>query len=115
MLTTNTNGIKGLSSEGKSFFQYILNGETIGKINLCQHGKETGWIHNFEISTKFRRKGYGSKLLTHTIEYAKQQKMIELMLQTRVETMSFYTKFGFKVLAVKLYSTKTVKLMSLEL
>ncbi len=56
-----------------------------------------GWITDFAIDERYRRKGLGKKLLTKAVDYAKQLGYTELYLDTEKENVKaqrLYTKHG---------------------
>lgn len=77
-------------------------GNVIGTTGIYQNTiePESAWVGWFCIDPQKRGKGYGQKLLTYTIEKAKEHRYKYLKLYTDVnespEAQQLYKKFGFE-------------------
>ncbi len=54
-----------------------------------------GHVYKFEVDSKYRGQGYGTKLFKRYLEYAKSKDIECVTLTSYNNTMDFYKKFGF--------------------
>ncbi|MFX0097423.1 MAG: GNAT family N-acetyltransferase [Candidatus Hodarchaeota archaeon] len=69
------------------------------------HGGKSGFIHNFYVMSKYRRKGIGSKLLRRMIENAIKKDVIEIHVATEFANkpaIALYKSHGFTNEALQL-------------
>ena len=79
-------------------FTTVEGSELLGFLDFTINKKQF-WIYGVVTKPKFRRKGIASKLLFHTLNYAKEQGFKEIKLLVWPENkpaLKLYRKFGFK-------------------
>lgn len=97
---TKTMFIESLSSEIYKNFVIEEKNEVIGYIMLYRVLDE-GHITNFAINPLYRKKGYGTKLLSYVIDYFKQMGIVEFFLEVRESNkvaINLYRRFGFEII-----------------
>jgi len=58
----------------------------------------TGWLNNLVVGKRYRRQGIGGALLKAAIEWAREQGLRQLMLETQTKNypaICFYQRHGF--------------------
>ncbi|MFX0188224.1 MAG: GNAT family N-acetyltransferase [Candidatus Hodarchaeota archaeon] len=93
--------IKKLIRRHTIFFKIIKTGKIAGFVIILKDRKDRANIINLLINPKYQNKGYGSKLLKHTIEKIKKEdknvKKIALNVKTNNSlAIKLYEKFNFK-------------------
>ncbi|MEM2105084.1 MAG: GNAT family N-acetyltransferase [Candidatus Bathyarchaeia archaeon] len=81
--------------EPEGCFTLMCNSEKIGITTTICYGK-IGWIGNVVVDEKYRRKGAGSTLIEHAINYLKSKGAETIGLYSYKEKAHFYAKLGFK-------------------
>lgn len=84
-----------MSLEPEGCFILRHNEEKAGLTTTISFGK-AGWIGNVIISENCRRKGAGSTIVKHAINYLKSRGVETIGLYSYNETVDFYTRLGFK-------------------
>lgn len=84
-----------LELEPEGCFVLYDNAERIGIITSINFGK-IGWFGNLIIEEKNRKKGAGSLLVRHVVNYLKSKNVETVGLYSYIDTVSFYKKLGFK-------------------
>lgn len=69
--------------------------ELVSVISLFRKGNSLQF-RKFATKQEFQHKGYGSRLLEHVIQYAKQQNISRIWCNARISATDFYRKFGFR-------------------
>ncbi|MEM2546956.1 MAG: GNAT family N-acetyltransferase [Candidatus Bathyarchaeia archaeon] len=69
--------------------------DKIGVATALSFGR-VGWIGNVIIDEKYRRRGAGSTLLKHAIDYLKSRGVETVGLYSYKEKVNFYRRLGFK-------------------
>lgn len=72
--------------------------------NLTRGGKPYAIIENVITKTTHRKNGFGTKVMKHAIDYAKEKGCYKIMLQSgssNLNTQQFYSNLGFS------YTSKT--------
>ncbi|MCD6512958.1 MAG: GNAT family N-acetyltransferase [Thermoplasmata archaeon] len=80
------------------FFVYEMDGKIVGFINSVRTGKEELRILMLAVLPAYRRRGIGSKLLSHLMLSFPEVR--RFYLETRVENrdaINFYLKHGFRI------------------
>ena len=75
-------------------FGLFLDKELVSVVSLFQIEANIAQFRKFATKTNHQRKGYGSKLLLHLIELAKEHGFHTLRCNARVDKTDFYKKFG---------------------
>lgn len=81
--------------EPQGCFTLFSNSKRIGVATTISFAK-VGWFGNLIIQKNYRRKGAGSLLVEHSIDYLKSKKVETIGLYSYIDTISFYTKLGFR-------------------
>ena len=83
-------------------YSIYIGHEFVGEISVIKEKtrkKENIYnLFSFQIEPKFRKQGYGTKLLNHIINIAKDDNIKLIALGCSKKTIGFYNKFGFKVI-----------------
>jgi GNAT superfamily N-acetyltransferase len=82
-----------LESEG--CFTLFSNSERIGIATTVSFDK-VGWFGNLIINESHRRKGAGSLLVKHSVEYLKRKNVKTIGLYAYMDKIPFYQKLGFR-------------------
>ena len=61
-------------------------------------GKSLVHIEDLVIHEKYRKNGYGTKLIDHCLSYAKQHNCQKIALCSRTDATEFYAKKNFKII-----------------
>jgi ribosomal protein S18 acetylase RimI-like enzyme len=69
--------------------------EPIGVATCISYGK-TGWFGNLAIKEEHRKKGAGTTLVKHAIEYLRRRRVETVGLYAYSHLVGFYEKIGFK-------------------
>lgn len=80
-----------------------LHGEIVG-YGLMSYGAGECHVLNLCISGGHRRKGYGARLLTHFIAWARSHNVVSIFLEVRqsnTNACKLYESFGFKSIGVR--------------
>lgn len=99
--------IIGEPSRGQLFVLRIGNC-VVGMVSLLRtvstaEGGEVFWLEDMIVADEFRGRGFGSELLRHAIEFARQQRVSRITLLTDLENepaQRFYERHGFKASAM---------------
>lgn len=75
-------------------FGLFLDKELVSVVSLFQTDVGITQFRKFATKTNHQGKGYGSKLLVHLIEFAKEHGFHTLWCNARVDKTDFYKKFG---------------------
>jgi GNAT superfamily N-acetyltransferase len=84
-----------MSLEPEGCFVLLYDLERVGIATTVSFGK-VGWIGNVVVNDKYRRKGAGSTLLRHAINYLKSKMVDTVGLYSYKEAVNFYTRLGFR-------------------
>lgn len=80
--------------EPKGCFILLYNSERIGVVTTISFGK-IGWLGNLIVSEHHRKKGAGSLLASHAINYLKNNNVETVGLYAYSERVPFYERLGF--------------------
>jgi len=80
--------------EPKGCFVMFYNSERVGLATTISFGR-IGWFGNLVVSKNCRRKGAGSLLVQHSIEYLKRKGAETVGLYAYMEKIPFYKRLGF--------------------
>jgi len=75
-------------------FGLFANGELVSVVSLFRTDIGVSQFRKLATKANEQEKGYGSKLLSHLIEFAKKQSYQTLWCNARVDKTSFYERFG---------------------
>lgn len=92
-----------LQLEFSNFFAAIEDHEIIGYVCFWRVSDEVQ-ITNITVKEKFRRKGFGSKLMKYIIDISYAMKIKKMFLEVRASNypaLSLYEKFRFKKIGVR--------------
>ncbi|MEM3705756.1 MAG: GNAT family N-acetyltransferase [Candidatus Bathyarchaeia archaeon] len=81
--------------EPEGCFALLCDSEKIGIATTICYGK-IGWIGNVVVDEKYRRKGAGSTIVKHAIDYLKSKGAETIGLYAYKEKANFYARLGFK-------------------
>jgi predicted GNAT family acetyltransferase len=81
--------------EPQGCFVLFRNQERFGIATSISFGK-VGWFGNLIVKEDIRRKGAGSQLITHAIDYLKNKGVKTIGLYAYPHLVSFYERLGFK-------------------
>lgn len=84
-----------MESEPDGCFTILDNSEKVGIATNVSFGK-IAWFGNLIISEKYRKKGVGSLLVKHSIEYLRNKKVKSIGLYAYIDKIPFYKKLGFE-------------------
>lgn len=84
-----------MNLEPEGCFVLMHNSEKIGLTTTVSFGK-VGWIGNLIVNESSRRKGAGSMLIKHAVNYLKSKSVKTIGLYSYKEKVNFYTRLGFK-------------------
>ncbi len=82
--------------EPKGCFILFDDAEPVGISTCISYGK-VGWFGNLVVKENYRRKGAGTILLRHAIDYLKRKNVETVGLYAYTHLIDFYKKLGFKV------------------
>lgn len=92
-----------INSTNKVVYFSYKSGECIGQVRLRKNWNKYAFIEDIAVSQNFRGQGIGSELINKSIEWARQNNLYGLMLETQDNNLlacRFYIKCGFKIGAV---------------
>jgi streptothricin acetyltransferase len=91
----------------KVIFFGDVDGQPVGQIKMVPWWNKFTYVEELTIHTPFRGKGVGRALLTHAIEWAKQQNLPGVTLETQdnnVPACMLYERCGFVLSGFDLYA-----------
>jgi [ribosomal protein S18]-alanine N-acetyltransferase len=83
-----------------SFVMHGPDRALLGYINFYVIAQE-GHMLNLAIHPAWRKKGFATRLLTHSLDYLKQQNAMHFFLEVRegnLDAIGLYRKFGFEII-----------------
>ena len=80
--------------EPKGCFVLLYNSERVGIVTTISFGK-VGWLGNLIVTEQHRKKGAGSLLASHAVNYLKHNNVETVGLYAYTETVPFYERLGF--------------------
>ena len=89
--------------EGTKIFGLLITNLVIG-ICVFQIVLDEAQINYFVVNQKFRKKGYGSFLMSYVIKKCEELNLNKLLLevsQSNVSALSFYTNFDFYTVGIR--------------
>lgn len=81
--------------EPEGCFTIMYNSEKIGITTTVSYGK-VGWIGNVIVDEKYRRRGAGTTIIKHAINYLMGKGAKTIGLYSYKEKANFYSRLGFK-------------------
>jgi streptothricin acetyltransferase len=96
-----------IDNPAKVIFFADVDGKPVGQIKMVPWWNKFAYIEELVVDTGFRGKGVGSALLTHAIEWAKEQHFPGVTLETQdnnVPACMLYEKCGFVLSGFDLYA-----------
>lgn len=81
--------------EPEGCFTLLSNSERIGIATTVSFGK-IGWFGNLIVNKSHRRKGAGSLLVKHSIDYLKSRNVRTIGLYAYIDKIPFYRRLGFE-------------------
>ena len=91
----NVEDIKLESDSSSTHLALIKDQKVISVVSLVSEGNALQF-RKFATLETYQRKGYGSKLLKHLIDFAKTEGYRLVWCNARTSAASFYKRFGFK-------------------
>ena len=79
-----------------------LEGKIVGTGKICIENKlihnngRLGHLEDLVVDKEHRRKGYGTTMIKHLLERAKEVGCYKVILQSSNDNMNYYRSFGFK-------------------
>ncbi len=95
-----------INSKDKVILLAFLDQQCIGQIRIIKDFTRFGYIENIAVKKNFRKLGLGQRLLAEAEDWAKQNQLIGLSLETQDDNLGacrFYIKHGFKLGGVDVY------------
>ncbi|RKY04844.1 ribosomal-protein-alanine N-acetyltransferase [Candidatus Poribacteria bacterium] len=95
--------LRDLLSRHAHLFVAKIGDEVVGYVDIWIT-EEEGHITNLAVSPRHRRKGIGSMLLKHALDYARSKGVKKVWLEVRRSNLAaqrLYAKFGFKAIGVR--------------
>ncbi|ULO08545.1 GNAT family N-acetyltransferase [Paenibacillus sp. 19GGS1-52] len=95
--------ISCIDDENKAVYLYYFDNNCIGQIKLRAHWNGYAFIEDISVAKKMRGKSIGTALLNKAAEWAKQNKLMGLVLETQDVNLlacRFYAKNNFIIGAV---------------
>ena len=92
-----------IGSPDKAIFLCYEDGEAAGQIILRRDWNHYAFIADISVAAAFRGCGVGTRLMNRAVEWAKEQKLDGLALETQDNNLlacRFYAKFGMEIGAV---------------
>lgn len=92
-----------IDNENKAVYFYYVDNNCVGQIRLCTHWNGYALLEDIAVAKNWRSKGIGKILLKKAIDWAKENKLIGLMLETQdvnISACRFYAKNNFVIGAV---------------
>ncbi|HQE25183.1 MAG TPA: ribosomal protein S18-alanine N-acetyltransferase [Candidatus Atribacteria bacterium] len=92
-----------LSNRAATYWVAFFQNKVIGYLGLWMVWGE-GHITTFAIHPAYRGKGFGKKLFSYVLDYARNEGCREVLLEVRpsnVKAQNLYRKFGFQVIGVR--------------
>ena len=83
-----------LSPEGLFLAEY--KGQACGIVSTIQYGPRLGWMGLLMVHHEFRRRGIGSALMNHGIEFLKQRDVRRIKIDATDAGRSVFLKLGFE-------------------
>jgi len=87
-----------IDNPDKAVFLAYADGRFAGQITLRKSWNGYACIENIAVDTRFRRQGIGNELISRAKQWAQQQNLAGLMLETQnnnVDACRFYERCGF--------------------
>lgn len=92
-------GLADIYSQIRDFYILEEKNKKIGVVGLHIYWDDLGEIRSFVIESKYRGKGYGSKLISFAINEAKKIGIKSVFVLTKIP--DFFIKYGFKKIPKK--------------
>jgi len=95
--------VNEFQKEGTKIFGLLITNLVIG-ICVFQIVLDEAQINYFVVNQKFRKKGYGSFLMSYVIKKCEELSLKKLLLevsQSNVSAVSFYTNFDFYTVGIR--------------
>lgn len=92
-----------IEEEGKAVYFFYAENNCVGQIRIRSSWNGYAFIEDIAVAKDFRKKGVGTALLNKAIEWAKENNLCGLMLETQdinVSACRFYAKNNFVIGAV---------------
>ncbi len=88
--------------ETESVYVLTEGKNAVGLLKLtCEKNSKTACIHHVQIRKKYRHKGYGTLLVSHTLDSFLQKKNCDMVLHvtsTNTAAVHLYQKLGFRII-----------------
>ncbi len=91
-----------------------FNNEIVGIASMCTYkviSGRKGWIEDVVVSSHYRGKGIGRKLMEKLLEEGKKRNLTEILLFTedhRIPAIKLYEDLGFKLKESRIYTLKAL-------
>lgn len=98
-----------INDPASSLFLLYEEGKIVGMLTICSYVSPIGrklWIEDVVVDSAARGKGYGKRLVTYAIEYARTLSPCTLMLTsnpTRIAANELYQSSGFEQKTTNVY------------
>ena len=94
-------------------FGLFLNTKLVSVVSLFIADDHTAQFRKFATKEEEQGKGYGSKLLTHLLEFALKENIFTLWCNARLDKTDYYEKFGF-IKTEKSFTKQNLKFVILQ-
>jgi len=84
-----------MALEPEGCFVLLYDSERIGIVTTVSFDK-VGWLGNLIVNESHRKKGAGSLLVRHSVDYLTNKNVETIGLYTYVDRVPFYRRFGFE-------------------
>lgn len=102
---------------GQRYFIYTDDGIAKGCVAFEQAGDTTAYLNRLSVLPAYRRKGKGSKLVSHVIEYSKEKEVDVVSIGTIAEHTQltrWYEKLGFSKGAIQKFEHLPFKVLFMQ-
>jgi len=92
-----------INNPDKVIFLYYDNNVCVGQVRLRKNWNSYAFIEDIAVSKSHRKVGVGTQLINKSIEWAKENNLHGIMLETQDNNLTacrFYSKLGFQIGAV---------------
>ena len=92
-----------IDNANQAIFFYYDNNDCVGQVRIRKNWNKYAFIEDIAVAKNYREKGIGAKLMQRAVEWAKENHLCGLMLETQdnnLKACRFYHRLGFQLGAV---------------
>jgi len=89
-----------INQSNSAIFLAYMNEQIAGRVVLKKNWNGFGYVEDITVNRPYRKQGVGQQLMQQAVEWAKEEGLPGLMLETQnnnVPACRFYERFGFKL------------------